>query len=776
MKNDEFFKRGAADDLWKARCKILAITLTAFLLAAAIFITIDSPIATDAESCEGACGDGVGWYFSQETLLIYVTGDGNGAMEDYSDWKTPWRGLDFRYLIIDDGITYIGENAFRGCASLEAADIPESVTEIGAGAFFQCPSLEHVAIPSGITQINDYTFFMCESLETIDIPSGVVSIGEGAFQYCTSLIGIDLPSTLSYIGTAGFMYCDGLERVYIPDSVSNLNEWTFYGITFLESDGVTEVPATEIGGYTFAGTDGNLIKLDEREEDPVVAEGFCGEDLTWSFYNGTLTVSCTGSVGIMDDYSVYTEQPWNGLTITSIVIEEGVTAIGDRAFQYAVEADSVSLPSTLVSIGDQAFGLCLTLTSIELPEGLESIGDQAFENCQDLTSVNIPSTLGYMGDYCFANCISLEDLVIAEGLTVIPDHAFELCFSLQSLAIPDSVMYIGKNAFFMCNGLVQLTLGENLETIDDSAFHSCDNIAFVTIPSSVKYIGSQAFAFCDFSTILIPVTVDMIDDSAFTFMHFYYADGQTEITDYSDLPGYAYAGESGRKLVRTLPVVVDQGYCGESVTWKYYGERILKIEAVDGGDGVMADYYDGMAPWYENFYSLASVEIDEGVTTIGAYAFYYSYLEQISIPSTLTSIGECAFDDTEFFIDDVQVELTAENLAGKTWYGNGQGQMYCYTYEIYTVTFDPNGGVCDVESMKTNKDQRLDSLPDASKDSGKLKGWYTSPQGGKKVSTSTQFDGDTTVYAQWSSGTSFFDRIVEAIKDIIDWIFGSETV
>ncbi len=174
-----------------------------------------------------------------------------------------------------------------------------------------------------------------------------------------------------------------------------------------------------------------------------VKSGTCGNDLTWTLdSNGTLTISGTGKMWdydlIYDDNGSYkTSAPWGECysSITSVVINDGVT-----------------------SIGYGAFGNCSSLTSVTIPDSVTSIGYSAFENCSSLTSVTIPDSVTSIGGYAFCDCSSLTSVTIPDSVTSIGVWAFSGCSSLTSVTIPDSVTSIGVWAFGDCSSLTSVTI------------------------------------------------------------------------------------------------------------------------------------------------------------------------------------------------------------------------------------------------------------------------------------------------------------------------------
>ena len=182
------------------------------------------------------------------------------------------------------------------------------------------------------------------------------------------------------------------------------------------------------------------------------------DNLTWKLYeDGTLTISGTGAMKNYD-YDSNQSPVYNNSDVKKIVIEDGVTSIGDYAFRGCSSLTSITLPDSVTSIGDCAFVFCVGLSSITLPDSVTSIGDSAFKNCSSLTSITIPDRVTSIEPYAFDNCSSLTSITIPNSVTSIGYATFAGCSSLTSITIPDSVTSIGESAFSNCSSLQTISL------------------------------------------------------------------------------------------------------------------------------------------------------------------------------------------------------------------------------------------------------------------------------------------------------------------------------
>ncbi|MDR1602695.1 MAG: leucine-rich repeat protein [Tannerella sp.] len=438
---------------------------------------------------------------------------------------------------IPNSVTDIGAWAFSNCSNLSSITFPTGLTGIGRGAFAHC-ALISVTVPNGVTSIPDSTFAACTALTSVSIPSGVTTIGMDAFFWCSSLTSITIPGSVTSFGTGdgvgAFAYCSGLTDVTVEwVTPLSIPAGTFAGVTLPSV--ILHVPSGTQTDYDAAAvwTDFGTIL------DDVIIGGTTG-GLTWSLSGDTLTVSGTG---VMPDYDYPTNNsPWYdySTSITTVIINNGVTRIGQRAFFGCFGLTSVTIPGSVTSIGAEAFAKCGTLTSVAIPNSVESIEQWAFNN-SGLTSVTIPGSVQNIEAGIFSWCTGLTSISVDAGnthyssdggvlfnydktvlvqypggksgsyaipntVTDIVSNAFSDCSSLTSAVIPVSVTHIGESAFSYCTGLTDVTVEWATPLSVPANTFTSVTLASATlhVPAGTKALYEAATVWQDFETITAP--------------------------------------------------------------------------------------------------------------------------------------------------------------------------------------------------------------------------------------------------------------------------------
>lgn len=234
-----------------------------------------------------------------------------------------------------------------------------------------------------------------------------------------------------------------------------------------------------------------LVLLSSNALAHEVASGIYRDQVTWTLDDsGTLTISGTGYV----DY----DMGHRGLfgEIKTVVVEEGITALGENAFNGFRNMTSVSLPSTLTEIGPYAFKKCEKLEQIQIPEGVIYIGFNAFEGCSALKQIRIPDGVTTIWGRTFKDCTGLEQIDIPENVTMMEGRAFLGCSSLRQIVIPSGVTVIEEETFSGCTGLTTISIPHGVTCIADRAFAGCSGLKTVWIPATVQDLALDSFEDC----------------------------------------------------------------------------------------------------------------------------------------------------------------------------------------------------------------------------------------------------------------------------------------
>jgi hypothetical protein len=253
------------------------------------------------------------------------------------------------------------------------------------------------------------------------------------------------------------------------------------------------VPLLSLGEIQVIG--GETAEDTSNDEKQIVGSGTIGEETAWTLTNdGTLTVS--GNCPITNFVSPYST-PWNDFKekIKRVVIENGITAIGEYAFCDCQFIEAVTIPSTVLFIGNHAFGACLELKSVTIPSSVTAIGEDAFYSCISLETAVIGDSVTTIGEDAFFGCTALKKLKIGSSVTTIGNYAFSRCKSLETVTIPSSVEIVGKSAFEGCEKLNGVTMGKNVKAIEERAFFDCCSLKTITVPASVEALGEMSVGF-----------------------------------------------------------------------------------------------------------------------------------------------------------------------------------------------------------------------------------------------------------------------------------------
>ena len=523
-------------------------------------------------------GDGESFYLP-DTLGGYplkVIGESACA---YKDWLTevdiPDSVVEIGYYAfgvctfletvnMGDNVEIIDDYAFIACESLKEVNFGTGVKEIGAHAFDSCYSLEEIAIPDGVEVLSDRTFDRCSALQNVYLPDSLYFIGNDAFSLCESLREITIPEGVTYIGEYAFNGCSALEQIALPATVGYIQEAAFRfcdSLTDVYYSGTQEardfinIKIENDPLYDATWHYGWIGPMPPLEEKPATSGG------QYLYYldadNNAIITGYGGDGGAvvvpneMDGYPVVGIEygAFSYSDVTSVVIPEGVTYIDTYVFSGCESLISVSLPSTMESIGERAFNNC---TSLELVKynGTETkaaeiaigesndyllnatweyaTGEEEPEEPDEPELPNIPEAAE--GDFIYSvvngeavvidyagegGDVAIPDTLGGYPVITIGEDAFNIGDAITSLVIPDSVVTIEADAFSVLDKMTSVVIGNGVKTIGANAFSWTESLTSVTLGNSVVSIGERAFERSGITSITMPDSVTEIGTQAF---------------------------------------------------------------------------------------------------------------------------------------------------------------------------------------------------------------------------------------------------------------------
>ncbi len=546
------------------------------------------------------------------------------------------RVMNLSNINISNSVKTIGEGAFQQC-NVSYINLPEGLTSIGKSAFSSCGQLSGVRIPASIKVIPDNAFSGCNMLNWIELHDDITKIGNYAFSSCNQLMNIKMPSSLEVLGNGAFGYCGQLSQITLNDGLKTIGNYAFDGCMY----NYIEIPASVIAIGEGAFRSSNLM-------DIYVNSG-----------NQSFTV-IDGALYTMDKKLL--KQYPKARTADTVVVAAGTEKIENSAFNQT-QVNRVILPDTVTEIGNMAFESS-TLKYINLPDSITKIGYNAFGSTQ-LTEVGLPNNLEVIPNGLFYNCQSLLGVTVGTGTKIIESSAFSNT-SLSQLFVNGLLTKIAHYAFEGSNNLNAVLFAgteaqwnsifiDTMNTPVDNAIIECNAELISGVDIDEKEIKMSIGETKKLSTVIS-------DDGEGMLVPWWSIVGDSVAVDAN---GNIAANRAGMSVVMAnvpggysdvcFVYVEEGGKCGENVNWSFDGNETLIISGTgdmydydmlgtDNGDGTMTFKE---APWMQYGPEIKAVNIENGVTSIGDYAFWcMPELTKVTIADTVATIGNFAFETT----------------------------------------------------------------------------------------------------------------------------------
>lgn len=380
--------------------------------------------ANAAELIEGVCGVDAWWEFDGINGVLRIAG--SGEMYDFERGKDiPWKSVrtEIRKVVINSGITRIGDYAFYNYSWIETVEIPNTVTCIGEYAFSGCGNLVNVNLPESLTELGKGAFSGCTDLSRITIPSSLRQISAESFG-ATGLTSITIPATVESIEKKAFASCYSLLAVHFAGDAPAISGEAFNAVKTAASYPASNSTWTSDKKLWYGG---DIAWYADNGSGPQVS-GTHG-DLKWELKGNTLYISSNVSTAVE---RIPNNPEWLGYK----GLIEKVVMTGDVGW-----------------VGIGAFKGCIYLKEVQWSGGVAGISGDAFYNCKSLESLVIPNSVTFIGTSAFYGCEKLKTIALSKSIETIEIKAFWGCTSLQSITIPASAKRIYTEAFYGCTSL-----------------------------------------------------------------------------------------------------------------------------------------------------------------------------------------------------------------------------------------------------------------------------------------------------------------------------------
>lgn len=676
--------------------------LLSLVLCLALVLGMGLPTVARAAETSGTTGD-VNWSYADGVLTLSGTG---ATATDYGKTGQPWQSYmtQITKVVVEEGVTVLGQRLFFGASALTDVTIPKGVTTIGAECFRET-AIAAIDLPDTLTEVGNGAFRLCKNLKSVTFPDSLTTLGRTVFYDDSSLTSVTLGSKDSKLTTMGdqvFTNAKALTELTVPASLTKLTaddkgKGSFYkvsatAITFLGTQAqwhalVKQDTALQTDALTVTCSDGKYVygsyveptdPTDPVEPtDPEKPENPCGKtgDIDWTLDldTGVLTLSGKGKTA---DYKNKSGQPWNDykLSVKKVVIEEGVTYLGDRLFYEDKNLTEVVFPATtLTTIGEGTFRACDGLTEITLPDSLTTIKRVAFYQSINLKKVVLgseKSRLTTLNDQTFTKCNALTEIVMPasvvhlEGtMTTGPFHVtpLETITYLGTIAQYKALL-AGTNNAGAANAIENMNTARLLVHCTDGDYRYGQiggglSYAISGTALLLNYDGEGTGLMDDFTSfgetpwaaqagtitrVVLKYGVKRLGANAFS--------GLTGVKDVvffgteADWKAIETASGAGNEPVFSVPVTYPlTGSCGENVTYTY--EPVSRTMTISGTGEMYNGWTSGsQTPWYYVREEIRHIVIGEGVTSVGSYAFNVGLsVESVEFPTTLQYVGTFSF-------------------------------------------------------------------------------------------------------------------------------------
>ncbi len=413
-------------------------------------------------------------------------------------------------VVVPEGITRIGQEAFAGKEEIDQVRLPESLVEIGAGAFRDCLTMQSIFLPEKLSYIGTSAFENCVKLIRLSLPDGITQVKPRTFKRCQVLREIHFGNALTAIGKEAFYGCSNLKEVPLNPCLSHIGEMAFYRCASLKE--VRLFSHTEkIGNLAFAQTGIRRVTI-------VGSTAFSSPLPSGSLWGTGIFSRC--------------------LRLKSLILEEGLCHLPDKFVYQCTALTQIFTPSSLKSIGRQVMEGTPFLENwisrrknapwdageifwdgrdlkneVFLTDNFRILAGGAFWGNSSITSLRLPNHVQWIGPGAFKGCLSLRQVVLPPSVTRLEEEVFCNCRQLTLLFVshdepapfPRAFQWVGRRTFYHCEQLSSVSF-RNLTFMGEEAFAGCKKLDSKKVKEELEesaaaarnehkklYIGERAF-------------------------------------------------------------------------------------------------------------------------------------------------------------------------------------------------------------------------------------------------------------------------------------------
>lgn len=603
-----------------------------------------------------------------------------------------FKSMKVENVVLPEGLTTIGNSSFQS-STLKSITLPSTLSSMGTSAFRECKNLTAIALPDALKDVTEYSFYDCSMLKSISLSNYTKTIERYAFAN-TQIENVIVPSSVNVIGNFAFANNSSLKTLYIDNAPVVIGESAFYRCSSLENvelgNAVRELQCYDRVNYNYGVFEScsNLKKIvlpSSLMEVGICAFRNCSklydvqisnniqEIKSYAFQNCAIT-----QIELPSSLISISTSAFNGCPLSSIKFPSNLKTIARDAFRGCLFSE-ITIPNSVITIGQDGFADCKNLKKVKIEDAAIRMTG-AFGGCSALTDVDLGKNVvelitGFQDYACFQGCSSLEKIILPNTLKTLPEYTFSGCTNLKDIILPNELISIGDGVFENCKGLKEINLPSSIQTIGSYAFNDCSQLYKILLPASLTSIGSFAFSGCNSLTcILIPESITNLGYNTFQSC----SNLETVIFDNTvvEIKNSCFLNCTNLKNVELGKVTsIESAFNNctklesitipnsvESISEAFIGCTSLKKIVIGTGTKTLNGSF-------QNCSKLTNVELKSKVlTSVGNNTFQNCRsLKKISLPASVTSIGQRAFEGCSVLSNVYMLPTTPPGINANTF-------------------------------------------------------------------------------------------------------------